>query len=113
MIKKPFPALFLTKTVYVPNAMPGQPPIRKVAQRVKKGLGNVIDDPSQTLQIRAHVIPVDPKTTAQLERRTTFAAAVAEWQTMTDDEKQLWSTKASRQQISGINLWIREYIRNH
>jgi hypothetical protein len=84
---------------------------RIVIQRVgrKFGNGRILNGRYQ-LQVRRHVETVnDPKTTAQLERRAVFQAAVSSWQQMPEEQKAEWRRSAKRRRprpTTGYNLFI-------
>lgn len=102
------PCLSLHGILWVPDpANPGQY-IKKVAQRTAKGRGNAPGFADRAQQIRAHVIPADPKTPAQLARRAAFAAAMAGWSALTPAQKQTYNDRANALKISGVNLYMRE-----
>jgi hypothetical protein len=101
--------LRLAGILWVAAADPAQPPIKKVAQRVGLGLGNVPGDPARRQQIRAHVIPLDPKTPAQLARRAHFAAAMAAWASLDPSQRAAWNADARPLKISGVNLYVRKF----
>jgi len=67
------------------------------------------------LQRRRHVIPFDPKTHLQLLNRCRFAAAVQGWNDLTTEQRADYNRQGNikNPQIEGLNLWIRQYIRNH
>lgn len=89
-------------------------PTRKVFQRVGRGLGNLGRTVNgRDLQMRAHVIPADPKTAAQLHRRAVFADAVSAWRALTDAERAALNQRAKRYHLSGWNLFISTYLREH
>lgn len=82
-----------------------------VFQRVAPGLGNVPEDPTRSLQKRRHVVPADPKTPAQLARRSRFAAGVAAWHALDSNSKRYWRALGARLGISGINAFMRAFLR--
>lgn len=84
-----------------------------VYQRVRSGLGNVEGVAGDNLQLRAHVIPYDPKTAAQLARRALMAAAVALWHTFTPDEKKAWRAAGKARSLPGFNAWVSHYLRSN
>ena len=88
-------------------------PVKKVYQRVGDGLGNVPGIPRRNLQLRAHVIPTDPQTAAQLACRQRFADAMAAWATLPTDTKTLYEKRARPLRLKGHNLYTREYIHTH
>lgn len=75
-----------TKTLQIRGTLtcetedPPRPLARQVFQRTARGSGNVMSDPERRLQVRAHVIPTNPRTPPQQAHRSSFAAAVAAWQ---------------------------------
>ena len=77
-----------------------------VYQRVYKHHGNLPLAGNYGLQIRRHVIPFDPKTPEQLERRDRFRTAVQEWQTLPAVEKEEWKRLARSENRSGYNHFI-------
>jgi len=104
--KKP-PGLSLHGVIWLPGPTPESPPVKKIAQRCGAGLGNVPGDTRRRQQIRAHVIPYDPKTAGQMARRAAFAAAMAEWAALSPAEKQEFNRQAKPLKISGVNLFVR------
>lgn len=56
--------------------------------------------------IRAKSHPVNRNTVKQSENRNRFGASNSTWHTLTDEQKSLWNTKASKLGINGINLLI-------
>jgi hypothetical protein len=57
--------------------------------------------------------PTDPKTSAQLARRAVFANAISEWQGFAPEVKALYNQRASGMNLSGYNLFIREWLESH
>jgi len=49
-------------------------------------------------------------TDAQQARREKFAAAVAAWQSLTPEQKEVYNKKAMRKNMSGYNLYLSEYM---
>src|SRR2546422_8999383 len=58
--------------------------------------------------LREYVIPKDPKTELQLERRAVFRDAVAAWHVLTQDEKAAHNREARG--MSGFNLFVSRYL---
>lgn len=77
-----------------------------VIQRVPAGTGNVTADPTGSLQIRRHVMPVDPNTIAQQANRWKVKQAVSQWHELAADAKLFWRKKASGRNISGFNAYL-------
>jgi len=59
---------------------------------------------------RAYVVPSDPKTPAQLDRRSHFRAAVVAWRALPISEKEKWRKRASRTERTGYHLFLTEFI---
>lgn len=98
----------LTLRGTITECTPADPPActKVVYQKVAPGKGNLPGTGDYAYQRRRHVIPADPRTPAQVARRATFAAAVTEWQAMTDDQRRAWRAAAAGLAISGYNLYI-------
>ncbi len=87
-------------------------PLKWVYQRVGKNFGNVPTRKKYDLQLRRHVVPLDPKTPAQLTQRGRMAAAVADWRLLTAADRTAYNRRASRSyRMTGFNLYIREHIK--
>ena len=54
--------------------------------------------------------PTNPQTAPQQANRNSFAAAVLAWQGLTDEQKEHYRERAKRKQMSGYNLYIKEYM---
>lgn len=83
-----------------------------VIQRVEPGTGNVTADPTLSLQIRRHVIPVDPNTPAQQSNRAKVRAAVASWHTLDATTKQAWKVRGAPRHITGFNAYLSDWLLN-
>ncbi len=59
---------------------------------------------------RAHVVPQDPKTPAQLDRRRCFREAVVAWRALPDPEKADWRRRAARSERTGYHLFLTEFM---
>lgn len=90
---------------------PPRPCGKYVYQRVRAGLGNVAGVPLNNLQLRAHVIPYDPMTPAQLACRQRMRDAVAGWHLLTPEQKAQWRSAANLTMISPFNAYISAYLR--
>lgn len=106
-------AIRIRGTLTVPGDTEESPPKKIVMQRTGTGKGNVLNDKTRSLQIRAHVIPSDPKTDAQLTRRTTFADAMHAWATLDAPTRTAFHARASKLGLDGANLFVRDYIATH
>lgn len=85
---------------------PVRPPGRYVIQTVAPGLGNVASDPARATQIRAHVIPADPRTPAQLARRAALADAVNQWQALDPATRDYWTQVGAARRLPGYNAFL-------
>lgn len=58
---------------------------------------------------RNRVIPLNPQTDAQTQRRATFASITASWRTLTEEQRSAWDAAASADGsgITGFNLYTR------
>lgn len=54
--------------------------------------------------------PTNPQTEEQQAWRAKLADAVAEWQSLTSEEKADYNEKAKGKRMSGYNLFIREFL---
>lgn len=61
---------------------------------------------------RTHVVPRDPKTPAQLNRRRQFRTAVDAWRALSDAEKDKWRQRAARNERTGYHLFLAEFMAN-
>jgi len=86
---------------------------RRVYQRVGKGYGNLNTPGRHDLQLRRHVVPTDYRTAPQLRCRTRLAAATAAWQVLEEPERDHWRTLAGKRRMTGFNLFVRDFCRNH
>ena len=59
---------------------------------------------------RAHVVPRDPKTPAQLDRRRQFRDAVVAWRTLGTSEKAKWRQRAASDERTGYHLFLTEFM---
>lgn len=56
--------------------------------------------------------PRYPNTPAQLQTRENIRLAVASWQELTEEQKIAYNKRAEGLNMSGYNLYIREYIKS-
>jgi hypothetical protein len=59
---------------------------------------------------RAHVVPRDPKTAAQIHQRHHFRDAVVAWRALPIAEKERWRQRAARSERTGYHLFLTEFI---
>ena len=67
-------------------------------------------DGHQTLIKRTFYIPSNPQTVPQQSNRSKFANAIAGWQGLTSDQKNVYNERAKYKNLSGYNLYISEYL---
>lgn len=105
--------LLITQSLTFTPDNPPRPHGRYTFQRVRPGLGNVPSRPSLDLQLRRHVVPLDPKTPAQIARRDLMRAAVARWRASTSQDKAEWKIIAQNRSISVFNAAISDTLNNY
>lgn len=89
---------------------PPRPCGRYVYQLTGYGKGNVPGDQSGRLQLRRWVRPADPRTSAQVERRSRFAQAVAAWQAMPEPAKDKWRAAGKAKSLPGYQTFLSAYL---
>lgn len=60
-----------------------------------------------------YYITKNPRTEAQQTQREKFASAVLAWQSLTQEQKNPYNMRAERMNLSGYNLFLREYLLSH
>lgn len=105
--------LLITKTLRFTPKDPPRLAGRYTYQRVAPGLGNVAANTERGLQLRRHVIPLDPKTPAQIARRALMRAAVTFWRSSTSLEKAKWERDAKNRSISIFNACVSDIMTNY
>lgn len=106
-------ATLITGTLTFKPNDPTLPLGKYVFQRVAKGQGNLPDRPTLDLQLRRHVIPLDPMTPAQLARRALMAAAVARWRARTSADLERWAPIAKNKNIPLFNACCSDTLKNY
>lgn len=61
---------------------------------------------------RAYFIPVQPGTPEQLAWWAVFRQGVLNWQAFSASVKDTYNSRAKRYQMSGFNLYMREYLKS-
>ena len=84
-----------------------------IYQRVRKGKGNIETEGKYDLQIRSIGQPIDPRTPAQVKTRERITAATAAYKALTQQERDAWKASATRNKLTGYNLFIRHYCAAH
>lgn len=84
-----------------------------VYQKVAKGYGSLDIPGRDNLQRRAHVIPTDYRTAAQLAQRARLSNATLAWQALDEPTRATWRAQAKGQRRSGFNLFVRDWLRTH
>lgn len=82
-------------------------------QRVRKGLGNIRGFGSWDRQMRAHVIPTDPRTPDQVTRRSIMALAVKAWQAAAPEVRQTYAAAAKKRGITTYMQFISNFMLNY
>jgi hypothetical protein len=79
-------------------------------QSISGRIGNIVFYSSKGQQFaRSYVIPRNPNTAAQRERRTLFAEAVTRWQSLSEHSKEKWNRKALGTVRTGYTLFISQF----
>ena len=55
-------------------------------------------------------MPTNKQTEPQQTNRAKMAAAVLAWQNLTDEQKRVYNERVERLNMSGYNLFIRDYL---
>lgn len=58
-------------------------------------------------------VPTNPQTGIQQAWRQIFTDAIVAWQGLTDDQKIDYNTRAKFKNLSGYNLFLKEYLLSH
>ena len=66
--------------------------------------------PSYFVLMRSYA-PTNPNTEAQQQQRSKLADAVASWQSLTTEQKTNYNKKASKQNRTGYNFYIQEFMK--
>lgn len=88
-------------------------PVVLVYQRVRKGLGNIPTHGNYDLQLRRQPKIIDKKSPAQLQGRARIAAATAAWHQLSEAERQDYRKRAKSMHMTGFNLYIKEFCKQH
>jgi len=84
-----------------------------VYQRVRKGKGNIETRGHYDLQLRTRGGWTDARKPAQLQGRARIAAATAEYQKLTAEQRAQWKTRANRTTRTGYNLFVADFCAAH
>ena len=78
------------------------------------GIYQIRSEPEGQITVkRDFYIPAEPGTPAQQSNWTKFANAVLAWQALTPEQKAVYNTRAKYKNLSGYNLYLREYLLSH
>jgi len=81
---------------------------------ILSGIFKTDNNAGYTKNIRLpYYIPRNPRTPLQQAQRAKLADAVASWQNLTDDKKDVYNSKSRNYKMSGYNLYVREYLLSH
>jgi len=58
----------------------------------------------------SYYTPTNPQTVPQQANRSKFSNAVAGWQALSENQKEVYNERAKYKQYSGYNLYIREFM---
>jgi len=105
--------LLITGTLIIVPPGTSLPPRKMVFQRVRRGLGNLPDKSNTGHQLRAHVIPFDPKSAAQIARRDLMRAAVTRYRSPVGDDLTRWKRIATARNIPLFNAACSDILRNY
>lgn len=88
---------------------PPKPHGKYVVQRCAAGLGNVTGDKRLSTQLRAHVLPVNPRTAPQMRQRGKLAAAVIAWRALSTAEIDELRPRAVARSLPVYQFFIGEF----
>jgi len=57
--------------------------------------------------------PANPKTATQQNWRQVFTDGVIAWQNLTSEQQQVYNKRASKLNLAGYNLFLKEYLNSH
>lgn len=57
--------------------------------------------------------PFNPQSVAQTSRRAIFADGMAEWATLTEDQKAFWHRRSKNMKRRGRDTFISDYLKTH
>lgn len=57
-----------------------------------------------------YYIPKNPRTAKQQAQRQKYAAGVAAWQNLTNEQKAIYNKRAKGRRYSGYHLFLKEYL---
>ena len=87
-------------------------PLDWVYQRTHPEKGNLGRRGQYGLQLRRRVVPADPRTAAQIERRNAFAEAVEAGQSLDEATRESWRRASRDQPRSGYAAFISAFMRD-
>jgi hypothetical protein len=83
-----------------------------MVQTISGRLGNLVYYRNgRTQYARRYVVPCNPDTEAQRNRRELFASAVSVWQNLPLYKKEQWNRRARCRGICGYNLFISDRLK--
>lgn len=66
--------------------------------------------PPQRIIKNEYYFPTNRQTVPQQANRQKYADGVAAWQTLTDEQKDVYNKRAEYKKFSGYNLFLKEYL---
>lgn len=85
----------------------GKPAGRYVFQRTRPGHGNVLADPTRSLQCRIWTAGTNPRTQGQQTNRAAFAAAVLAWHSLSPPELAALRAAANDTNLNAYQLFLK------
>lgn len=105
--------LLITGTLTMSPPGTQDQPKKFVYQRVAMDKGNLPPKSNTGHQLRAHVIPFDPKTSAQIARRDLMRAAVLRWRSPMEGDMETWKRIAVRRNIPIFNAAVSDILKHY
>jgi hypothetical protein len=84
-----------------------------VYQRTRPGRGHFKGPDGKDYALRRHGTRTDNPSPEQLQGRARITAGNAAWKTLEPHEKTAYGLRARKLQMSGYNLFIRDFCREH
>ncbi len=88
-------------------------PREYIYQRVRKGKGGIESPGRYDMQLRRKGERIDNPSLTQLQGRARMRAATAAWQVLDPAEQDALRRRADALNLSGFNLFVREFCATH
>lgn len=89
---------------------PPRPQGKYVVQRCAPGTGNVAGDLDGSTQVRAHVLPGNPRSTAQMQQRGKMADAVRAWRALPEADRLALRAAADAAGLPPYHYFLSTYL---